>query len=395
MPQAATTRAQRWLVTALIGGCAALEAVLLAGLAFSKVRLNADFMAFWSLPRFAVSQPITRLYDPQAVQAFQQGLYPGFHSYYPFTYAPDFLLACWWLLYLPYGAARIAWALEGLAVAGLGVGLLFRGRRAWICGLAILASPAALLNLVIGQTGLLSAGLLFAGLGLLPRRPVLAGIAFGLLTLKPQFGVLVAVLLLARGEWRAILAACGVTALLVGASCLIFPPELWPLWLASLPAYQHDYFDQPALNLAKMVTPAANLVLAGVPRGLAAWLQGVCTLGVAGAVFVVARRAPHRLAAAAVLAGTCLAVPHAYAYDTLPLIAALVLCLQPRTPAWQLMLGAALYLGPLLLLTGAAHMFLYAPAEAWAFIVIIALALRHPSGAISADEPDDRSAAGA
>ena len=54
----------------------------------------------------------------------------------------------------------------------------------------LLLAPTTTICLVAGQSGFLLAALLVGGLQLVARRPILAGILFGSLTYKPQFGVL-------------------------------------------------------------------------------------------------------------------------------------------------------------------------------------------------------------
>jgi hypothetical protein len=243
----------------------------------------------------------------------------------------------------------------------------------------MLASPAALLNGATGETGFFSTALLLAGFAALPRRPVLAGVAFGLLTLKPQLGVLIPLFLLARGEWRAI-AAAAITALaLIALSCIFFPPALWREWAHTLPAYQAGYFSAGAkLNLNIIVTIAANLVTLGVPVKTA-WAAQVCsTLAVAIAVFFAARRAERNLAEALLFAGIFLAVPHAYAYDSIILSAALVLLAGFGVTSPFAVLALVIYLAPLLLLTPAQNWFLYALPEAvlFGFLVRAAFAAR-------------------
>jgi len=110
-------------------------------------------------------------------------------------------------------------------------------------------------------------------------------------------------------------------------------------------------------------------------------------------LFLAARRAPYGLVAALLITGSFLAVPHAYAYDSLSLTAAMALFLRPATPSWQVAFGCLLYLAPLLLLTPWHRAFLSAGPEAVLFGLIAALALVRPQGAISRHEPDHLSAA--
>ncbi len=86
--------------------------------------------------------------------------------------------------------------------------------------------------------------------------------------------------------------------------------------------------------------------------------------------------------------GGFLAVPHAYAYDSIPLTAAMALLLAGRRtlPGWLLGLGLVVYLAPWLLLTPAAHWLFYAVPETLLFASIIPLALGRPDRALWRDE---------
>lgn len=377
MPPAATTNPRNVLSTILLVAGGSLNAVVLGWILLRHPFINADFLGFWAYPRFT---PVSLIYNPDAMMRFQQALYPGYKSFYPFTYPPDFLLFCGWMRGLGYQAARAAWLLAGLACfAAAGLALF---RRRGVPVLALLASPAALLCIVLGQSSFFIGALLLGGLAALPRRPILAGMLFGLLTLKPQMGLLLPVLLLARGDFRAIAAALLTAGALVALSCLALPPELWHAWLTSLPAIQRDYFAGGA-NLTIMITPAANFLRLGVPPGLAMAGQAVCALAAAALTWRAARHFSYQAAMATLLAATFLAQPHAYAYDLVTLPAALALALPGR--AWPVQaLGVALYLVPLLLLSPYAGWCLYAPLLA-AFLVLLALPPRH--GANSAHEP--------
>jgi hypothetical protein len=82
---------------------------------------------------------------------------------------------------------------------------------------------------------------------------------------------------------------------------------------------------------------------------------------------------------AALFAGMFLAVPHAYAYDTIPLTAALALAAQAGWTSWPAAILAALvYLMPFMLLSPASGAFLYAIPEAILYLAIIRLALAPP-----------------
>lgn len=93
--------------------------------------------------------------------------------------------------------------------------------------LAALAFPAAFWNAGCGQNGFLSAALIAGGLAALERRPVLAGVLFGLMTYKPHLGLMIPLALMAGGCWRALWAAALTALGVAAASLLAFGPEAW------------------------------------------------------------------------------------------------------------------------------------------------------------------------
>ncbi len=292
MPPPATTSPASRIITILVAAGLALNLALLAALLAAHARLNSDFMAFWSFPRFIAAHKPETLYDATALTAFQQQLYPGFHSFYPYLYPPTLLLPLSWLKFLSFGPAELLWTFLGLAALALSVRALFPARP-WAVLAGLLASPAALICAATGETAFFTTALLLAGFACLPRRPVLAGLWFGLLTLKPQLGVLIPFFLLARGDWRAIFTACATALALIALSCVVLPPDLWALWWHTLPAYQSSYFNSvKALNLNIIVTPAANLVILGASEKTAWIVQALCGLAMILLTIWAARRVP-------------------------------------------------------------------------------------------------------
>ena len=63
------------------------------------------------------------------------------------------------------------------------------------------AFPIVLNNALVGQNGFLTAALIGGTLYLMPVRPVLAGICLGLLSYKPQYGLLFPLVLIAASQW--------------------------------------------------------------------------------------------------------------------------------------------------------------------------------------------------
>src|SRR5262249_10212824 len=149
-------------------------------------------------------------------------------------------------------------------------------------------------NILAGQNGFLTASLLGASLLFLERQPVLAGVFFGCLTYKPQFGILLPVALVAAKKWRAVAAAVATAALLMGASVAAFG-------ISALAAFPRGLFQQFGIVLEAGGLPDSAAMWSslqtvyGLIRFLhggaaLAWLaQGVAALLVAAVVWFVWR----------------------------------------------------------------------------------------------------------
>lgn len=387
MPLSETTPAARAAACTIAAGLT-LNAALAVFALVTQPHINSDFLAFWSFPRFASCNPIGGIYDAAKLRSFQQTLYPDFYSFYPYLYPPTLLVVTWWLNFCSFRAAEIIWTMAGLATFLAGAKAFFPKNFSPI--LAMLACPAALITGATGETAFFTTGLLLGGFGVLARQKILAGVLFGLLTLKPQLGLLVPFALAARGEWRAIIAAGVTAAALFAVSCLAFPPGLWLVWAHTLPAYQSAYFAAAGtLNLNIIVTPAANLIVLGAAPRLAWLVQTGFTLVIAAVTFASFRFARNRqMAVAGLFTGTFLAVPHAYAYDTVVLTAALALIFEQVRFTWPRLIGAAvMFLAPFLLLSPESRYFLYALPETIMYIVIIRLAFAQPRPTATRHEP--------
>ena len=190
-----------------------------------------DYVALWAAGRLTLDGTPAKAYDWKAhEQAQNRGLgYEGTDRY-PFAYPPTYLgvMAPFaaipyvpsMLLFVALTAGLLGWA--GARIAGRPEGALWA-----------LASTATFWNFGVGQNAFLTAGLLGAGLALLPARPIAAGIAFGLLSWKPHLGLLVPIALAAAGQWRAFTAAAITAAAMVILTLIFFGLETWTAWLAS------------------------------------------------------------------------------------------------------------------------------------------------------------------
>jgi hypothetical protein len=347
-----------------------------------------DFFGLWSFARFAAERPPTGIYDPVQLQAFQRLLAPDFKAFYPFPYPPHILLALTPLGWMGYSTARIGFLAASL-VTLVPLTIAFaqaRGLLAAAVAATVLVAPVTPYTLLVGQNGMVFGALLLAGLLALERRPVLAGCLFGLLTCKPQFGLLLPFALLGLGAWRAIAATCASTLALVLASCAIHGWAMWPAWLASLGEFSTQLSTQQENFLPLMASPAAGLLRMGAPAGLAMAIQAAISLALAGAIWLLFRRTPYRAAAAALLPAVGLATPYAFIYDQPVVLACLAWLFVDR---WQR--DAAFGLGELAVMLAALlapafllHPWLNLPVVAASQVALFLVAARH-AWAVSGD----------
>lgn len=319
-------RKAEWLEPGRVRGYLLLLALVNAGavvylLATQKGGVDAngfligtDFISFWTSGRMLLAG--ANVYDTAAHVAVQREFYAMPGEYTAFFYPPNFLPFIWPLGLLPYFPALAAW----LAVTGAA---FLAAVRAWFRELGlkgpavvlIAAFPPVFVTLTHGQTSFLVAALLGGGLLLVGRRPWLAGILIGLATIKPQFGLLVPLALLASGQWRTIAGAGAAALALAALAAAAFGPQVWADWLATTRTASTATADGN-IGFAKMVSVFAGLSLVGVPAAAAMAVQVATSLALAAAVVVAGwRRAFTPGLAALVLAGAPLATPFVLDYD--------------------------------------------------------------------------------
>ncbi len=313
--------------------------------------IGQDFINIWSGPYFAFHDRIDLLFDPDA---YTQAAGERFgHQIQPYTwsYPPHTLLLYWPFSLPPYFAAYALWSVLGLSVWLLTY-RLYAGRLDARALLTLCASPAAAMNIIDGQNGFIAAALFVGGLLALRRHPILAGILFGVLTFKPQIGIILPFALLAMREWRAIFAAAATFAALVGASILIMGVSPWVQYMTVTSGWQLAALVSTRGLFSYMgVAPLTGLLVLGLSPGLALPLQIAVT---AAAILIscqVIRRTEDRRTQIFVLCSAVpLVSPYLLNYDlcllTIPLTLRLVTL--PDGPAGRRLLYWGAWLMPTL-----------------------------------------------
>jgi arabinofuranan 3-O-arabinosyltransferase len=286
-----------------------------------------DFVNVWAAGRFALDGQAPAAYDWTAHRdAEVRAVGYDFDGYYGWHYPPPAFFFAAALATLPYLVAAIIWLLTTLAayvaaiagILGLRTGVLFA-----------LGFPAAIWNVTAGQNGFLTAAQIGGTLGLLERQPALAGICLGLLTYKPQFGLLFPIVLIADRRWLTIAVAALTAIVLAALSWLAFGSASWAAFVHWAPLSSHALIDQGALDWYRLQSVFAFARAHGGGETLAWTVQGIVSLVLAvGLAWLWKSRAAFELKAAALAAGALLATPYLFMYDLVVLAVAVAFLLR-------------------------------------------------------------------
>jgi hypothetical protein len=350
-------RATAWLRTlAVVIAAVALGWIVLSwrGIDPTGRPLGTDFLAFWTAGRLELAGAGGAApYNQDLHAAWEHGAFPTLGARYaPFPYPPTFLLICTPLALLPYFPAAFAWIAAGL----LGY---WRAVRAWLGGsgpaLAVFAYPGVVVAATAGQTAFLTTALFGAGGLWLQRRPWLAGVCLGCLTLKPHVGLLIPVALIASRNWRAFLVAGATTLILAGGAGLAFGAEAWMAFIRQL-SMMRSVIEGHGLDPSALVTAFGAARVLGAPLWAAYAAQGAIAAAAGITVALVAARAPRSQGMAATLvAASLLSSPYLMFYDlaltALPLAWLFARGRQAGFLPWEKLVMLAAYILPLVSIT--------------------------------------------
>ncbi len=283
--------------------------------------IHTDFTSVYAAGRLVLEGHPAAAYDwnlhyaaENALVAHPPAAYLGWH------YPPPFLIIAGLLATLPYAIAFLVWIAATLPLYLAAIRAIVGDKIGWLMAGAF---PCLMPNIVSGQNGFFTAALIGGALVLLESQPLLAGVCLGLLTYKPQFGILFPVVLAAGGYWRAMAAAAASALALALATIVLFGTTPWieffhwlPLTSRALLSQDHTaWADHTDWN--KFQSLFAMVRLLGGSAALAWTLQTVLA-AIAAVALIAMWRSKHvafELKAAGLAAGVLLATPYVYLYD--------------------------------------------------------------------------------
>jgi hypothetical protein len=145
-------------------------------------------------------------------------------------------------------------------------------------------------------------------------------VCLGLLSYKPQYGLLFPVVLIAASQWRVFISA-GVTAFAMSlASWLAFGTESWQAFFHWMPMFSQAFLTEGKATWWKLQSIFSLVRYFGGTEPLAWAFQWVLTASVATVLVLMWRsRVPYTMKAAALAAGTLLTTPYLFMYDMMVL----------------------------------------------------------------------------
>jgi alpha-1,2-mannosyltransferase len=275
--------------------------------------LGRDFLNTWMGGRSAFFGGPAPWFDLHVYnQALQQMLGTKYQLHY-WSYPPHLMLFIWPLGLLPYLPAYIAWCVVGIALYLLACSTAIPRERL----LFLAVAPGVAVCVFFGQNGFYTSALLVGGLMCLDRRPVLAGVLFGILTVKPQLGLLLPVMLLLERRWVTIASAVVTTAALIAATTMLYGWPIWiEFWQKVVPQQEWLTVTGKGLLFAVVSSVFYGGRMLHLPLDVDWTLQGVVSvLAFAAVVWTYWKRRDPALSLALLVTATFLFTPYILNYD--------------------------------------------------------------------------------
>ena len=302
-----------------VAWCGVVLVALLRHLWFVDAHGNprpTDFIEVWVAGKLVLSGTPATPYDWHAHHLAQVAAarhpFPGFFGWH---YPPLFLFAAAGLALLPYLPAFGTWLAVTFAIYAPVVAKIAGRKEA---ALLAFAWPATLTNMITGQNGFLSGALIGGTLLFLDVQPVLAGIFLGLLTYKPQLGLLFPIVLAADRRWRVLASAC-LTAVVAGLILpyLAFGTGPFQAFVHFLPQTENAVLENgmAGWNKQQTILGLAHCLGAGAAAAWALYAV-VAAVTAAGVLWLWrSRDVAPAVKAAALATGALVLTPYLYIYD--------------------------------------------------------------------------------
>jgi alpha-1,2-mannosyltransferase len=272
-----------------------------------------DFVSFWAASRLSLDGTPLAAYSYASIQHVAQSISPHFKPTGPWFYPPNFLLVVQPFALAPFWLAFLIFA---IVTTSMFVVLLRRTVPFSESIFPILAFPGLMINVLQGQNACLTASLVLGAFLLMPKRPLLAGVCIGTMSIKPHLAILFPVALACAGMWATFIAAALTAIALTAASVAMFGTAVLPAFLHAMNQAKAD-LASGMLPWTEMASMFAALRVFHVATPLAYAAQACQATVATLAVGWVWRNSQElEVRATALVAGTFMVSPYVYIYDT-------------------------------------------------------------------------------
>jgi hypothetical protein len=292
---------------------------------------GSDFVQFYTLGHIDRNTAATVLYDEPAFHRLQTALVPESDpEHYLVVYPPHAAILFRPLARLSYGQAALVWATLLAGGYALSIWLAWRPVRAVLPDARLLVAAAAAFPpfwfLVLhGQTTVVP--LLAFSLGwvaLRSGRSFWAGVAFGLLLLKPQFALVLPPLVLVCAEWSMLAGAVASVVCQIAITIAAFGPSVLGQYVA-LMTHAGDIIGDPFLEAKQEQMHSLSVLTNHLPSPWSALVwASLAGLVVWKTIHVWRSAAPLNVRMAFLVLGSTLVNPHVFVYDATVLALPLV-----------------------------------------------------------------------
>lgn len=221
-----------------------------------------DFKIFYTAGELAKNKDYETIYDPDKLAPVWRAKYNiSKEGILHFSYPPTALLMWEPLSQLPHLWAFSIWAAVGTALV---FRLLFTLTNQHYLVIAVTCvSPLFLQAIISGQTGFLVTFLLAFGMYQMDRKkPLSAGVCFGLLIFKPHLALALPLCLILRKEWKVIYSGVVTCSFLLALSFVYFDVGVWAAFVENFGrgfSTEHISQGQPTASSLTLWSIALNL----------------------------------------------------------------------------------------------------------------------------------------
>jgi arabinofuranan 3-O-arabinosyltransferase len=356
---------------------------------------NSDFIKYWMAARLFHSGDLDTLFDYGRYMALLQGMFGADYPYHAWSYPPHAILLLLPLSSLAYEPAMLAFFAATLLLYGWAAAA-FRRAFAPDCDIALYVAghlAFVFLNFAAAQNGFLTAALLLGFLSASGRQPILSGIFLALLTIKPQLGLLIPLLLLMERRWSEIFWACVFSLAFIGLSVVLLGVQPWSDFFAKvLPDQKEIMSSGHGIMMYMMPTLMISLRVLGMSDDTAFGFQLAFSIACLPLAFLALRRAECGVGKALALTiSTALIAPYSFNYDMGAMVTAASAGLASSRMSMGKVWYAALCLLPVFMMPLGMAGFPLAPIVL--VIALVCLGIVRPSRVVAARSSDAAGAA--